>query len=272
MRFVDIECLTLPLDWQAKADAAAAAVAQGASPDDYSQVWRDLKDNLAALLPDKKCWYCETQVDRADNAVDHFRPKGRVAEATNPHSGYRWLAFEPSNFRYSCTFCNSKRKGIGGGAGGGKTDRFPLVDEAARVYGQGDPDLEQPMLLDPCEFDDWELLGCMRENGKACPTRQDPLERRRVDASIGIFHLDYEPTVKRRHRTAVQFLSDVEQAKMLFLSADTDPGRFKPLFKTSAKRIRRAIERTSDFSGEMIFLLRGQRHSDHPWIQRLLEL
>lgn len=24
------------------------------------------------------------------------------------------------------------------------------------------------------------------------------------------------------------------------------------------------------FSGEMIFLLRGQRHSDHPWIQKLL--
>lgn len=59
-------------------------------------VWRDLKDGLANLLHDK-CWYCETAVDRSDNAVDHFRPKGRVSDAANPHAGLplvygqRWL-------------------------------------------------------------------------------------------------------------------------------------------------------------------------------------
>lgn len=42
-------------------------------------------------------------------------------------------------------------------------------------------------------------------------------------------------------------------------------------FTDVARKIRKAIDRKADFSGEMIFILRGQRHADHPWIQQLLE-
>ena len=129
MRYIDKDELALPEGWLARAAAASAAVDAGADPNDHADVWRELKDALAALFPNKKCWYCESPVDRADNAVDHFRPKGRVSDAVNPHTGYRWLAFDRSNFRYACTFCNSRRKDVVNGTAGGKADRFPLLDE-----------------------------------------------------------------------------------------------------------------------------------------------
>jgi hypothetical protein len=266
MRYIDQDELALPQGWLTKATAAAVAVAAGAKPDDYDEVWRDLKDALAALFPDKKCWYCESPVDRADNAVDHFRPKGRVADAANPHTGYRWLAFDRRNFRYACTFCNSRRKDVVNGTTGGKADRFPLLDEAARLYAQGPLNQERPTLLDPCELNDWEQIGCQHENGKPCPTSQDPSERHRAEESIAIYHLDYEPTCKQRHAAAIRLMADVEQAKLLF----GQPG-MNEHFTTIAKKIRRAIDRKAPYSGDMIFLLKGQRHADHPWIQKLLE-
>ncbi|MGZ8131755.1 hypothetical protein ACXU40_05125 [Bordetella bronchiseptica] len=261
--------LVKPAGWIARAQAATDAVANGADPNDYDAVWRDLKDGLANLLHDK-CWYCESSVDRSDNAVDHFRPKGRVSDATNPHTGYRWLAFDESNFRYACTYCNSRRKNLKSGTAGGKADRFPLVNEAQRIYAVGPISTELPLLLDPCELSDWRLLGCHQENGQPCATSTDPIAKQRAEASIEIYHLHYEPTCKRRHAVAVQLMADVDEGKRLFELATQDPARIAD-FKSVAGRLRRAIDRESLYSGDMHFLLRGQRSDAHPWIQELLE-
>lgn len=259
----------MPQGWLQRAKDSATAVAAGANPDDYSTVWRELKNGLADLLHDK-CWYCETHVDRSDNAVDHFRPKGRVSDATNPHTGYRWLAFDAVNFRYACTYCNSRRKDVDGGTAGGKADRFPLVNEMNRLYSAGPLTQERPMLLDPCELYDWRLLGCQQENGQPCTTSDDAVAKQRAEVSIEIYHLHYEPTCKRRHAAAVQLLSDVDEAKQLFEQVVQGAAR-EPDFKIVAARLRRAIDRDAPFSGDMHFLLRGQRNEDHPWIQDLLE-
>ena len=90
MRYVDRSKLVKPTGWNQRAQEATQAVANGEDPNDHGQVWRDLKNGLAGLLHDK-CWYCESPVDRSDNAVDHFRPKNRVSDAASPHAGYRWL-------------------------------------------------------------------------------------------------------------------------------------------------------------------------------------
>jgi hypothetical protein len=174
------------------------------------------------------------------------------------------------NFRYSCTFCNSKRKDVRDGTSGGKADRFPLLDERARVYSEAPIDGEDPALLDPCELEDWQLLGCRRENGESCPATADDTEQGRVNTSIDVYYLNYEPSCKQRHSAAVKLLTDIELAKALFLESHADP-RKRRRFKEAAKNIMRAIQRTAPYSGEMIFLVRGQRHSDHPWIQDLLE-
>lgn len=260
----------MPVGWLQRAQDAAQAVAAGADPNDFSTVWRELKHGLAGLLHDK-CWYCETPIDRSDNAVDHFRPKNRVSDAANMHNGYRWLAFEPSNFRYACTYCNSKRKDVEGRSIGGKADRFPLVEENSRVYGLGSVAQEFPMLLDPCELSDWRLLGCHQENGQPCATSTDLIPKQRAEISIEVYHLNYEPTCKRRHTLAVQLMADIDEAKRLFELYTKDPTRRND-FKTVAERLRRAIDRDAPFSGDMHFLMRGQRSAAHPWIQDLLEV
>lgn len=269
MRYVNRTKLVKPTGWLARAEAATQAVANGEDPNGHGNVWRELKDGLANLLHDK-CWYCESAVDRSDNAVDHFRPKGKVSDATNPHTGYRWLAFDESNFRYACTYCNSRRKDLENGTAGGKADRFPLVNEALRVYAVGPVTAEQPLLLDPCELFDWRLLGCHQENGHPCATSNDPIDKQRAEASIEIYHLHYEPTCKRRHTVAVQLMADVDEGKRLFELAAQDPSR-EADFKTVAGRLRRTIELDAPYSGDMHFLLRGQRSDAHPWIQKLLE-
>lgn len=270
MRYVDRSKLVKPAGWLVRAQAAAQAVANGADPNVYDTVWRALKDGLANLLHDK-CWYCESNVERSDNAVDHFRPKGRVGDAANLHAGYRWLAFDESNFRYACTYCNSRRKDVENGTTGGKGDRFPLINEAQRVYAAGAVTAEQPMLLDPCELSDWRLLGCHQENGQPCATSADPSDRKRAEVSIEIYHLHYEPTCKRRHAVAVQLMADVDEGKRLFELATQDPARAVD-FKAVAGRLRRAIDRESLYSGDLHYLLRGQRSDAHPWIQELLEV
>jgi len=269
MRYVDLSDLKLPNGWNARATAAAAKVAAGGDPDVDGAVWRDLKDGLANLLNDK-CWYCETPIPRSDNAVDHFRPKGRCSDAAALHNGYRWLAFEKENYRYSCTFCNSRRKDVANGTAGGKADRFPLLDENKRVYHSGPLDQEEPALLDPYNWDDWELLGCRQEDGSSCATSNDPIVEIRVQTSIHVYHLDHEPTCTARHTLVANLISEIDQAKRFFLQSKTNAA-MRQEFNIVAKRIKKTISWKSPYSGEMIFILKGERHSDHPWIQKLLE-
>ncbi|EPK8416730.1 hypothetical protein HV073_07565 [Klebsiella michiganensis] len=282
MRYIDIEALRLHDGWFGEAEAATRAIIEGNDiPGDHEEIWRGIKAKLAEVLHNK-CWFCETPIPRSDNAVDHFRPKGRVSDAAKKHTGYKWLACECANFRYACTFCNSRRIDVENGTSGGKADRFPLLNEDNRVY-EIDPksvdfdDLfktvrgEQPTLLDPCSLNDWELLGCMRENGRPCSTKSDGTSISRVKMSIEVYHLDHEPTCKQRHLAAVRLLETVRDAKDAFLKVDINDPETEVNFTKYARRIRRMIDRNSPYSGEMVFLLRGQRSPDeHPWIDHLL--
>lgn len=269
MRYIDLDKLRMPDGWLARAQVARLAVSGGEDPNGHGDVWRELKSGMSELS-EFKCWYCESPADRDDNAVDHFRPKKRVSDALEEHLGYRWLAFEKDNYRLACTFCNSRRIDVEFGTAGGKADRFPLIDEAKRVYQQGDLDGEEPKLLDPCEFDDCELLGCQQENGRPCAATEDLVQKDRVNISIEIYHLDRDATCKRRHSIAVGLISDIMDAQRLFDASQADVAR-KPEFLRVAKRIKRVISYDAPYSGEMKYLLRGQRSEKHPWMQKLLE-
>jgi hypothetical protein len=142
----------LPDDWQERVDEAADyvekkvatakkdAVARGIGGAEIdalclqarhkainakSSVWRAAGTALRRASHDK-CWYCETRENRSDKPVDHFRPKNSVIE-DDTHPGYTWLAFDWTNLRLSCTFCNSKRRDLEGGTEGGKQDHFPII-------------------------------------------------------------------------------------------------------------------------------------------------
>ena len=110
----------------------------------------------------------------------------------------------------------------------------------------------------------------MRENGKPCAASDVAVNRSRAEISIEVYHLHHDPTCKLRHSSAVQLLSDIEEAKGYFLASQADATQ-EPAFKKTAERILRAINAESPFSGDMHFLLRGERDVGHPWIQDLLE-
>jgi len=136
LRYIDPEDIFASLErlpegwekWQEEAEKALAEVrAAGGSSETvnaHGDLWRSLKGQLEQVS-DGKCWYCESSQHRADNAVDHYRPKNR--NRSGEHDGYWWLAFDWRNYRYSCTYCNSRRSDDVKGTSGGKHDNFPLL-------------------------------------------------------------------------------------------------------------------------------------------------
>ena len=121
-----------------------------------------------------KCAYCETfYASTQPLDVEHFRPKGAVAEAEG-HPGYWWLAMAWDNLLPSCIDCNRKRNQITPGgdtsqvrlletsagytsavtAGSGKKDSFPLAETGRRAMAPGDGLAEEKaLLLNPCTDD-----------------------------------------------------------------------------------------------------------------------
>lgn len=202
--------LTLPAGWAARVAALETKIA--AEPDVSEKLklinanaalWKELKSELAKLF-NFKCWYTEAPQAGTDVDVDHYRPKGRVAELIKtdvPHPGYWWLAFKPMNYRYSCIVANRRRCDVETGNVGGKADHFPIADEKHRAWKPCDPhDDEQPDLLDPCKTTDVALL-TFKEDGEAMPrfsSDTKPRLYRRAHTSINYYHLNHADFVRAR--------------------------------------------------------------------------
>ena len=116
----------------------------------------EVKKALEKLFYDK-CAYCESR-PTATNPwdVEHYRPKGRVAERDD-HPGYYWLAYDWENLLPACTFCNQRRKDQPryddprALPAQGKLDQFPIENENHRAMSPDDNlDAERPLLLNPC--------------------------------------------------------------------------------------------------------------------------
>lgn len=129
----------------------------------------DVRAALERLFYDK-CAYCETvYAASAPVDIEHYRPKGAVAEAPE-HEGYWWIAMGWDNLLPSCIDCNRQRgqvlvepssslailaaatKPVISQAG--KKDSFPLAATGTRALDEeGDLSEEQALLLDPCRDD-----------------------------------------------------------------------------------------------------------------------
>lgn len=114
-----------------------------------------------------KCAYCEASYQAASaRNVDHYRPKGAVAEDPS-HPGYWWLGAEWTNLLPSCLACNQRRRQVQFQPGMtlaqleqalqvqpsatyGKGESFPTAN--AKWVEAEDEDLliEDPLLIDPC--------------------------------------------------------------------------------------------------------------------------
>lgn len=179
--------------WVERAQSATAQAQTDGSDHQVSALYREVAVTAALEeLFHRKCAYCETSISNQSWDVEHYRPKGRVAERRD-HPGYYWLAYTWSNLYPACEFCNQRRrdKPVWGDLRyadtAGKLDQFPLEDESARALDhQGDTGAERPLLLDPCaEDDDPEEHLRYDVQGQIHATPGDP----RAAATIAICHL-----------------------------------------------------------------------------------
>ena len=219
MRFIDLTKLAVPAE-KLRALQKAMCEVENLPPEERSKeintresVWQNLKDNLADYSDDK-CWYCESIQSRSDNAVDHFRPKNAVRKCPG-HDGYWWLAFDWHNYRYVCTFCNSRRHDDETDQTGGKWDYFPLIDENQRVYDRsGDIEHEDPCLLNPTRPSDPMLLW-FDQTGEAVERYSEIQDRRRFQKarqSIELYHLNHHNIREKRQILYNEVSSLVRQA------------------------------------------------------------
>lgn len=284
MRYIDIDQLDIPPGWQDRADLALnelrleiqkaenEARAAGKSPEEISEarkaattaglnlaarqrIWRDLAGPLGALSW-SKCWYSESRNPTADKDVDHFRPKNRVHEEPN-HEGYWWRAFDPQNLRYSSQWCNQRRIDKIHQTNGGKSDHFPLCTKSFRAKTEVDDcDLEEPLLLDPIDPDDWKLL-TFRSNGEPTPAAASgTLEHDRAKITILVYHLHCRELVNERRPLAVQIERLVKEIESL-MPRLTDLV-IRKQFKTREKELLRLIRRDSEYSAAAMAYARGQ--------------
>lgn len=262
MIHINIDDIILPTGWQEKSNNAIVDVENGTKINDRSTVWSSLKDPLADLSNDK-CWYCESKQIRSDDAVDHYRPKNRVSNTTPLHNGYTWLAFDYKNYRYSCTFCNSKRKNPETGETEGKGDEFPLLDETKRARTSTDNiNLEKPVLLDPCKVNDVKLLDFF-VTGEPKSKYSDQIKKDRCEKSIKLYHLDHPSLIEKRKLIALKIKEKVDEIKQFI---EENPG-LEPS-ESLQKDLQSFIKRESEYSAFARRVIMGYR--DLEWIEDLI--
>lgn len=115
----------------------------------------EVKMALEELFYDK-CVYCESRPTASSPwDVEHYRPKGRIAERPD-HDGYYWLAYDWENLLPACKFCNQRRKDQPRYheprvlPAQGKLDQFPIGNEDDRAMSPThNLKKERPYLLNP---------------------------------------------------------------------------------------------------------------------------
>ncbi len=171
---------------------------------------------LEKLFHDK-CAYCESKITATDDwNVEHFRPKGRVAERSD-HPGYYWLTYDWENLYPSCTHCNQRRKDkpvwgdLHYAHAGGKMDQFPLEIESTRAMSHDDDmNQEDILLIDPCkdnpeQFFSYDITGQIVSSG-------DNLRGR---ATIDICHLERR---RLRNRRREKMKTAIDMLKLIYKS------------------------------------------------------
>lgn len=257
MRIIDLDFLDLPEGWNERANSA---IADGTDKmEDHAGVWRELKAPLKKLSH-SKCYYCEIIQERSDGAVDHFRPKKK----------YPWSAFLSANYRFSCTFCNSRRTDEINDRTGGKGDIFPLLDEAMRASSLEEEENENPILLDPCNPHEPGLID-FDETGMPTPTYSKegyPIRHARAAESIRLYHLDHADLVDKRKTLAVAIGRKVSAADRLFPKTESGAADIDSSFREHIRFLAGCINERAELSAFARRILAGYR--DRPWVDGLL--
>jgi uncharacterized protein (TIGR02646 family) len=259
MRRRDLDQINPSKEWREKAEAAQNAVRAGLKkPGELGRVWGELKSELSKLSFGK-CWYCESRQSRADNAVDHFRPK----------SDYPWYAFSYENYRFACSFCNSPHVHPGTGKTQGKHNHFPLFENSHQATDETEIDQEQPILLDPCNPADPGLLD-FRSDGSPCSRFVDnPTFARRVKESIFFYNLDHPELVEERRLLALKLERWIKRANSLYPDVLAGKKDLNKIFGDLVGDIGQSLDDRAEHSVFARRIVAG--HRAKPWIEPILD-
>ena len=217
MQLIDLEAIRPKIRCEIKAlNDAKCMVLEETDPEErkvlferYRTRWIALRNAFEAHSGGK-CWYVECKSPGADNDIDHYRPKSRVAE-DRTHPGYYWLAFEWRNLRLSCQRTNRPRRDVELGETGGKGDHFPLVNHEKRARApQDDLSLEIPAIVDPTNAADVAMLTFGRSGDvELVPEcKGEPIAEAKLEASRLYLHLNWP----RFRDDRVMLYNEIERA------------------------------------------------------------
>ena len=256
MRFVDVAFLVPPADFKQR---AAEAVEDGEENiGNHSEVWRSCKECLKHASFDK-CYYCEMKDIRSDGAVDHYRPK----------SIYKWSAFCLDNFRFACTFCNSRRTDRKTGEIGGKGAAFPLFDGCERATCNDEVCNELPLLLDPCNAADPDALD-YRADGVAVPASDDDgnPQKTRAVTSIEAYHLNHSDLQEARRRMAIEIQEKVSEAEASMFRFSKGDVTARQAYTSAVRDLKRRLDQRAELSAFSKRIL--QAYKNKPFVEQIL--
>ena len=214
--------------------------------------WSPIKDRLTSKLGNK-CWYTEAELVGAHLTIDHYRPI----------CFYWFLAYEPENYRVACPFANSPEHNLEHGLAGGKGEKFPLLPPQRRARVTNSLRIEKPIILDPCNQADCELLA-FQSDGRPVLNPQkvnDLTAAERVEESKILLNLDHPDFNTKREQLYHDIADDVKTFKELPEGAD---GR-----TTIRDRMKRRLGPKSAFSTAARHYL--QLHRNFDWVEELLQ-
>ncbi len=190
-----------------------------------------VKQKLIELFNDK-CAYCESRVSHVYSGdIEHFRPKGKIAEASIQKPGYYWLAADWDNLLFSCRNCNQHlRHQIYGSKNiktMGKMDQFPLSDESKRIRTHDNPNGikdEEPyrLIINPCIDKPEEHFQYDITHAVIKPKKINGVDSEKAKYSINIFVLQRVPLVLARERVLIEVLSQVQRVKEAIININSN--------------------------------------------------
>lgn len=279
MRYVDIQQVHLPEEIAQKLKEATDALKllpNDAERSDYikkhAELWSAVKPYLASITgkheEDYKCWYCEVKDIRFPYQIDHYRPKNRVKnKKSKAEPGYWWLAFKLSNYRLSCSLCNSPKSR--GKNTYGKWDQFPLEAGSVRASKPNDNiDDEICLILDPTRPEDPELLD-FADDGRVYPHYSEGLfVYRKAYESIGIFNLNDVRIEEARKQTRLKCIEKVEEGDRAFShwKQNGSPAAYGK-FRQICKDILDMVSISAEFSAAARYYFIG---TGKEWLIRIL--
>lgn len=217
-----------------------------------SSKWSPIKSRITKHLGNK-CWYTEAELVGADLTVDHYRPK----------CDYWWLAFDVANYRVACPYANSPKHNEEHGCAGGKGDNFPLLPPGIRATSKSKLKLEKPVILDPCNEADCELVAFQADGRPILNPAYvaDPIAAKRVDESKLLLNLDHPDFNSKREQLYHDTADDVNTYEALA----TNP----PVRTAILVRMEKRLAANAPFSTAARYYLQLHRHL--VWVEKLLK-